>query len=217
MSVRRAAIILISCAALFLGSSVLDGAAVNAFQRDDVYSSDWARTLRILGYVPVWLAVALAFVLIDAGQKRPLGWPLRDMWTRGVLLILAAGSAGIVAELLKLLLRRERPSDVFNAYTFRPWGVDTWSTSGLGLPSSHVAVAGGALVMLCLLYKRAAPVFLLGALGCAFTRVLAGAHFVSDAMAGLLVGALCALAWWRLHLRNLRAHAAESPSDRVDA
>jgi membrane-associated phospholipid phosphatase len=39
---------------------------------------------------------------------------------------------------------------------------------------------------------------LLAAAGCALTRVLAGAHHVSDVYAGAFVGILCARWVWRL-------------------
>jgi hypothetical protein len=51
---------------------------------------------------------------------------------------------GIIAELLKIALRRERPGLTDGAHVFRPWSEHPLSTAQLGLPSSEVAVAFAA-------------------------------------------------------------------------
>ena len=209
----RVWIILLVSAALCVGlAHALDRTLLDALAFDGVYDDDWGRALRVLGYVPVWFVVSLVFVLIDRGRRDTLRAPLRDAHTRGVLLSLSALSAGGVAEGLKMLLRRERPGEDL-AYSFRPFAEATWSTSGLGLPSSHAAVAAGACAMLCLLHPRATPVFALLAAGCAATRVSAGAHYPSDAVLGLVVGVACAMAWWTLHMRNLRGDSLSGGGD----
>ncbi|MEM1422460.1 MAG: phosphatase PAP2 family protein [Planctomycetota bacterium] len=180
-----------------------DRALLGALEYDDVYGDDWGRALRVLGYVPTWIVVALVFVLIDRGNRDRLAPPVRDAYTRGAALVVSALSAGAVAEGLKLVIRRERPSDA-EGYTFRAFGDGAWSTGGLGLPSSHAAVAAGACAALALLHPRAWPVFALLAIGCAATRVMAGAHYPSDVALGMVVGCACAGGWWALHTRNLR-------------
>lgn len=187
-----------------VGAHALDRDLLEVLAHDDVYGDDWGRALRVLGYVPTWIAVAVVFLLIDRGRRDELRAPLRDAYTRVTLLVVSAISSGAIAEMLKLILRRERPGDDAR-YVFRDLGVDTWSTSGLGFPSSHAAVAAGACAMLALLHPKAWPVFALAGIGCGLTRVMAGAHYPSDVALGIWVGASCALAWWTLHTRNLRA------------
>ena len=63
--------------------------------------------LRLAGYFPVWGIVALALVLHD-WVPRTLT-TLRQASRRGLLLFWSAALGGIVAEVLKLTLRRERP------------------------------------------------------------------------------------------------------------
>ncbi len=164
-------------------------------------SRDWYRTLRILGSMFIWLGVAAVFVLIDS--SRALGPSMlgpRATWTRGPFLLVSAGLAGLLAEALKLLLRRGRPIDHDAAYAFTPWSF-ALETSDFGLPSSHAAVAFAAAFALSHLHPRAGVVFILGAIGCGLTRVLVGQHFVSDVVAGAAVGyAVPAVITW-LHQR----------------
>ncbi|MGH7560630.1 MAG: phosphatase PAP2 family protein, partial [Gemmatimonadales bacterium] len=70
--------------------------------------------------------------------------------------------------------------------------------SAIGLPSSHVMVAFAGAAVLARLFPGAAPVGYLLAAGCALTRVLARAHFLSDVVVGAVAGwAVGALIWRR--------------------
>lgn len=129
---------------------------------------------RLTGYVPAWILVAAALALIDTRR----GW--RAAWTRGGVLITSVLLSGAAAELLKTLVRRERPATPFTAYVFRPWAQDTWSTGGLGWPSSHVAVAFAATWVLWRLHPRAWPVWLLMGCACAWSRLAFSDHYLSD-------------------------------------
>ena len=95
--------------------------------------------------------------------------------------MLSAGLSGLLAEIGKLLIRRGRPGEVAG-YTFHALPADL-STAGLGLPSSHAAVAFGGAFFLARCYPRIAPVVVAWACGCGLSRVLDGAHFVSDVVA----------------------------------
>jgi membrane-associated phospholipid phosphatase len=65
----------------------------------------------------------------------------------------------------------------------------------MGIPSSHAAVAFGGAFMLLRLFPGAGIIALLGATGCATTRILLGAHYLSDVLVaaalGLLASELC--------------------------
>jgi membrane-associated phospholipid phosphatase len=72
-----------------------------------------------------------------------------------------------------------------------------WDDSNLGIPSSHVAVAFGAAFMLVRVCPAVWPVAILAGVGCAAGRVAAGAHFLSDVYAAVVV-AFIVTAWvWR--------------------
>jgi membrane-associated phospholipid phosphatase len=136
---------------------------------------------RLAGYLPAWIVVGAAFLLID----RPGGW--RAIWSRGGVLLTSVVCSGASAELLKIIVRRERPMPPFTGYVFRPWSVQTWSSSGLGWPSSHVAVAFGAVWALWYLHPRARAVWLLVGCGCAWSRLAFHDHFLSDVVGATFV------------------------------
>ena len=177
-------------------ASALDGWAYQHLVIADVYGKDWGRLLRIAGFLPTWMLGSLALVLYDRGDG-PVS-PHR-FWWRGMLLTLAPTVSGVLCEVLKLLLRRERPNLHDGAYVFRSFSDHPWSTGGIGLPSSHVMVAFAGAGMASYLFPRTWPAWMLFAAGCAFTRVAAQAHFLSDVtlagVAGLFVSRLL---WLRL-------------------
>ena len=118
-------------------SHTVDAWAWAHVRNPQIYDGDGGRMLRIVGFLPTWLVVALALWLHDRPQP---GW----RW-RGALMVLGPTVGGAVAELSKLLIRRLRPGDLSPEYLFRPFSVDTWSTRGLGIPSSHACAGPGAL------------------------------------------------------------------------
>jgi membrane-associated phospholipid phosphatase len=157
--------------------------------------SDLLLLLRVWGSLWTWCLIALAATLQHSSGRLALWHPARAL---GLPLLLIPASAGGVAELLKLLIRRKRPSEL-EVYLFRAWNEQSWSTKGLGLPSSHSAVAFAGSVALALLYPRLAWPALVVAMGCGFTRIASGAHYPTDVVAGAVVGILTALALtpWR--------------------
>jgi membrane-associated phospholipid phosphatase len=173
-----------------LASVLVDRWAFHNVRMTGVYDEDWGRLLRVMGFMGTWAALALAVGLHDAGHQPPLERPRRRAW----LLFLSPGLAGLVAEVLKILIRRERPAIHEGAYGFRSWAERTWSGAGLSLPSSHAAVAFGGAAMLAILFPRARWVGYALAAGCGLTRILAGAHFVSDVAMAAGIGWLTA--WW---------------------
>lgn len=148
-------------------------------------SRDWYRALRVLGFWPVWGVVAAAMMLADSTRRGPDGRSL--LFTRGPFLAGSTALAGLLAEGLKLLLRRGRPIDTGGAYVFTPFDQHTFDTSYFGLPSSHAAVAFAAAFACGAMNRRWLWLGLPLAVGCGLTRVLMGQHFVSDvALAGLV-------------------------------
>ena len=204
--IARTALILVAGAALLGGAHALDAVVYERAFDESVRPGDpgdWYRLLRVAGYLPTWLLVGAALYLVDRARG-----PRAGAWRRGVAVVASAALAGGLAELVKLLVRRLRPSITEGAYAFRPFAEDTLSTSGVGMASSHAAVAFGAALALSRLHPPAAPVFLLVAAGCAWTRLLDRAHFLSD-----LAGAVCvaygavAIVWWIGRAIDARADA----------
>jgi membrane-associated phospholipid phosphatase len=109
---------------------------------------------------------------------------------RALLGILAPGGAGIAETLGKVIVHRTRPETA-------------WMTGegGVGFPSGHAAgFTAFALIATYLLTQDSAVtrrrmgfvVAIAAAFTMATTRVLVGAHYPTDVLAGLFVGAICA-------------------------
>jgi membrane-associated phospholipid phosphatase len=154
-----------------------------------VYETDWGRMLRTFGYLPFWMLAAIALALHDRES--------REWWRRGALLLAAPAVAGIVGELLKITVRRMRPPAMGSAYAFRAFSDHPFSSRGLGFPSSHAVVAFGAAAILSRLFPRACVVWYAAAVGCAVSRLLAHAHYLSDVVAAALIGIAVAALLWR--------------------
>ena len=166
--------------ALIALSMLADGWVADHVRYGRVYETDWGRMLRNFGYLPFWLLAAIALTLNDRQSR---GW-----WRRGALLAAAPTAAGIVGELLKILVRRMRPPDVGTAYAFRAYSDHPFSSRGIGFPSSHAVVAFGAAAILSRLFPRAKYVWYAAAIGCGVSRLLAHAHYLSDVVAGACIG-----------------------------
>lgn len=149
-----------------------------------VYDHDLGRMFRVVGYLPLWLLLAVALWLTTRDRRRAL------------LLALVPTAGGLLAEVLKILLRRERPGLHNGEYFFRPYADHFLATRDLGLPSSHTLVAFSAAWLLCRFYPRGWPVWLLLAAGCALSRVQAQAHFLSDVTVAAVAGYLLVAAIW---------------------
>jgi len=177
----------------------------------EALNEDWYRLLRVLGYGPTWLVVAAAFWLHDA--RRWSEWcptwsrlrrQLAAATDRALMVILSVALAGGLAELLKLVARRERPDAHAGEYVFRPWFERTLDGGGLGLPSGHTAVAFAAAFALCRLLPDGRWLWLALAAGCGLTRMFAGAHFLSDVFLAAVVShaVVAALARQRRRIRT---------------
>ncbi|MBK5187483.1 MAG: phosphatase PAP2 family protein [Gemmatimonadaceae bacterium] len=175
--------------ALIALAMLADGWVADHVRYGRVYETDWGRMLRNFGYLPFWLLAAIALALVDreSGAR----------WRRGALLAAVPTAAGIVGELLKIVVRRQRPSAVWSGYTFRAFSDHPLSSRGLGFPSSHAVVAFGAAAILARMFPRARVVWYGAAATCAFSRLLAHAHYLSDVVAGALIGIATAALIWR--------------------
>ncbi len=177
-------------ALLFMVSLPLDGPVYRLLYAPGTRDADWAHVFRQLGYLPTWLIVALLFWLADAADPpRPVVRPAAG------LVVLAAISGGLAANVLKPLLGRLRPdADGVVVFASRPeflWAHD--GGVGFGLPSGHTTLAFAACTMVGLLVPAWRWVMFALAAGCGLTRLLAGAHALSDVVAGAGLG--MAIAW----------------------
>ncbi|HET9276126.1 MAG TPA: phosphatase PAP2 family protein [Gemmatimonadales bacterium] len=197
----------LAAAVLIALSLLLDRWAFQHLVYPPVHDHDWGRLLRSAGSLVFWAPLALAVWLESRiGQ--------RDRAMRSWLLLLAPAVAGLAAEVLKILLRRERPRLHDGEWVFRSFADRPFSTSAIGLPSSHTMVAFAGAAILARLFPRAAPVAWGLATGCGLTRVLSRGHFLSDVAVGALAGwAVGALLWRQAERRAARNRSTDRNPD----
>ncbi|MBC7772626.1 MAG: phosphatase PAP2 family protein [Pyrinomonadaceae bacterium] len=195
--------------AVYIHIAVKDPARLQALN-----SADWYRTLRIAGAPWVWFFVAAVLVLYDAGKgersaKHSNTYPglLRGgsaALRRGTFLLLSALLSGGAAEIVKAIAGRYKPDTTDGFFRFASFHERfvqlKWND--LGFPSSHAALAFGACFAMSIMVPRARMVFVLMAIGCAVTRLLAGAHFLSDTYAAVLLAYLVTRGVYALDRRN---------------
>lgn len=151
------------------------------------YDGNFARMLKELGYLPFWFMAGAGLLLQDWPLWRGEGWCVA--LRRTALLCGSATLSGLAAEILKLIIRRERPQSlVYESSVFRDWSGDWWRSNDLGTPSSHAAVVFGAAWALWFIFPRQRPLWLLMALGCGLSRVVHQAHVASDVYVAAWVG-----------------------------
>ena len=156
-----------------------------------VYDHDWGRLLRVAGFAPTWIVGAVAIMLARSGRAVTAGW--KAALLPGWFLLASIAASGLLGEVVKLVVRRERPGPHDGLYGYLPW-IGDWSTGAIGLPSTHAIVAFAGAFALARLSPRSGPVWVGVALGCGLTRLLDGKHFVSDVLAaGVLAWVIVAL------------------------
>lgn len=167
-------------------------AKVEDFAR--IEKKDWYAALRIVGYLPTWLVLAALLLMHDRSRARDGAGS--GVWiSRAASLALSPAIGGGLAELLKVIVRRQRPgSDGLYRFAWLGEG----KGPGWGMASSHVGVAFGGACMVGVLFPSLRIPALLVACGCGWTRVMSGAHFASDVLVGAALGWLAARATARL-------------------
>ncbi len=104
-----------------------------------------------------------------------------------ILLFFSVTISGIVVNILKIIFARYRPKMLFseNLYSF------SWFDVGYNVasfPSGHTTVAFAAMVSLSFVWPKFRYIFLSLAALIGFSRIVLGAHYLSDVLAGALLG-----------------------------
>ena len=142
------------------------------------------------GYLTIF---GLAFVALHWGGIFPrlqsFILPLRVMSGVPAFLFLSIAASGIVVDVLKVVLGRSRPkllfqSDVYS-FTWLSWRSDHWS-----FPSGHSATIVALVTALWFLWPRHLLFYILVAAIVCMSRVVVGAHYLGDILAGALIAVL---------------------------
>lgn len=145
-----------------------------------------------LGY-PYLVASAIAFAALRWGGRveKLQSW---DMSMRAaaripLFLFTAVAISGIAADILKVVVGRARPKLLFldgtYDFTWFGWHADHWS-----FPSGHATTAAALMTALWCLWPRPLWLYVAGAALVAFARVATGQHYLSDVVAGAVIGVL---------------------------
>jgi membrane-associated phospholipid phosphatase len=137
--------------------------------------------------IPSGIAL-IGLAILDFELPPQVDAAMRQVWLRLAFLFAAVAATGLTVNIIKRAIGRVRPLHVDpGAYlTFDPLA---WHANAASLPSGHATTAWTVAAAFVLLFgPRARPfVFVIATLVC-ISRVILGAHFVSDVVAGALFG-----------------------------
>lgn len=114
-------------------------------------------------------------------------------WAMKMLfLVLAISASGLMNTLIKWIAGRNRPINLFNHGLF---GFDFFETvyELNSFPSGHALIPFSLATALSILFPRVGFLAFLPAAAIASSRVLLTSHFVSDVIAGAVIGVVCTL------------------------
>jgi membrane-associated phospholipid phosphatase len=143
----------------------------------------------------LWIWIILSVVVIFSGWFSSDSARVKRSLRTGVLLILSPALGGLFAEALKLLTRRLRPEASDGFYAFRaptgsPFSPEFYDPSNLSFASSHASVAVAGALAAAVVFPRFRFLFFVFAILTCLSRLLVGAHYLSDVLAGAMLGAL---------------------------
>lgn len=217
-----------STGVVFLASVLCSGAAVAltllGLLELDVPLTKFVRSLyHPVGYLPnPWLAyfsdigdrlgrgeslVALSLLLLLVGGKLKR----TEVKLAGWQTLVAHGIVAALSNLIKHAVGRPRPKFIHTgAFDLSPFGGSGWDS----FPSGHATSAVAIAAVLAVRFPRGRWIFIGAAVAIAASRILRGAHFLTDTVGGAalgwLVGVVAAHPWraWRSSLGSALASLA---------
>jgi len=122
-----------------------------------------------------------------------------------LFLLISIGGSGLFVDVLKVIFGRTRPkllftqgTDYFSWLAFR---ADHWS-----FPSGHTTPIAAVMTALWLLWPRHVLLYIVIAVIVAASRLVIGAHYLSDDIIGGFVGVLSTRVIWFYAQRRLVIH-----------
>ncbi|MEM1038615.1 MAG: phosphatase PAP2 family protein [Pseudomonadota bacterium] len=157
------------------------------------------------GWILVTTGMAAIFLACPNLSARDRATRVRWANWHGDLLFVFSTVAvtGILASLIKNTIGRARPRhlDALGAYEF---DFAAFTSGFASFPSGHSTTFGAFCACLCLLFPRATPVWVAFGITGGVSRMMVGAHYASDVIAGLLFGSVLTILFARwLSRRNI--------------
>lgn len=160
------------------------------------------RVVTSLGQGGIWLIPSGVLTLVFLLARRIVISPAaRERWSRAAwvpgFLFLSVAISGLLNDLLKVLVGRTRPVQLFESgiSDFTPFS-HGWAMNSF--PSGHSQTIMAAMVALSLILPRYDLAFLSLGLLVALSRMALTAHYFSDVVFGAWLGAFVTLALHRL-------------------
>ena len=171
------------------------------------WDDTWLRGVNDIARATPWLHPA-AWIYAQLGVVLFAGLLLAGVWVarRGPARTMAAALWAPLAVLLAVGLNQPlgRAVAAPRPYTVHPdLLVLVARSSDPSFPSDHAVMAGAVAAGLVLVHRRLGLVASLAAVVMAVARVYVGAHFPSDVVAGLALGAFVSAVGWTLLARPL--------------
>jgi len=152
-----------------------------------------AQVITKFGYAPYYLIGLTGLFLISYFVFKKT-----QHANRALFLLLAIAVSGLACDLLKIIFGRARPiqllqNDLFG-FHFLQMKANMWS-----FPSGHASTITALMLALCVLFPRLRYqlIFITYMLLVSFSRVTLSAHYLSDIVASMVLGAITVLFLWQ--------------------
>ena len=152
----------------------------------------WARATTDIGQsqwylVPAGLFMIFVMAMDWSRLDRRRRWLLANIYTLAGYIFITVAASGLIATTLKRVIGRARPRH-FEEHGLMAFDNFATNASFASFPSGHATTIGAVAAILALLFPPLRFAVLIGAVILGSTRILVGAHYPSDVIAGLAFG-----------------------------
>ncbi|WP_127143536.1 phosphatase PAP2 family protein [Pelagibacterium montanilacus] len=212
---------LLAIVAFIVCAVFFDGPLIEGLGRWPDHERDFFRWLTDFGksdwiLIPALLGVCVAWAARRVNLTYSWRWAAISLQQISAFVFLAVGLSGLATVVLKRIIGRGRPLylEEKNALHFEPFNIVDWTMHSL--PSGHSTTAlAFSIVLLTLTGRRWQRLIISFGLAIGFSRIVVGDHFLSDVVAGIVVGVIGALMVrdyfvtqnWGLRQQGRRVHS----------
>ena len=144
-------------------------------------------------------------------------WWKREIARRALFIFAAVAGSGLLANLIKVMACRYRPS-AYLGHGFYGFDLFAFVTQyeRNSFPSGHATTGLSAAIALGLLMPRFRYFFWVAGVVVAFSRVVVTAHYLSDSLAGSMLGAYWTLWLWKVMEKRGKSLGRKEMERRVE-